>query len=233
MRILALIILCLLCTKGFSQKDTLFENQELIIRKKSAYYKGNEIYNADRELENLIKKEKTDECGVSYRFYYNPLSLVGNYYSYESGEGGVLACGVPGSSLSVQTINLENNKKTSISDLFLEESILKALKNDSWIKRNMEENKIDFHLINSVKAFFDRINSLGDVRFNLNSFAILEYDKKYGKVSVRLVGTEYMGYNHSRHLQLGLLLEPKEPYKHLFQNNMYFTVGDFNSGLIK
>ncbi|WP_106793887.1 hypothetical protein [Aquimarina sp. Aq78] len=233
MRILILIILCLLSVKGVSQKKIIFEKQELIIYKKSAYHKGKEIYNAERELKILTEKEKTDECDVDYEFYYNPLSLVGNYYSYESGEGGVLACGVPGSSLNIQTINLDNNKKTSLSDMFLEESILKALKKDSWIKKNMENSKIDFQSINSFEVFLDIINSLGYVKFNSNSFAILEYDEKYGNVSVRLVGKKNMGFNHTEHLQLGLSIEPKESYKHLFQNNIHFKIGDYKSGLKK
>lgn len=231
MKIIILIIFCLLSTKGVGQNDTLFKNQELIIYQKSAYYKGKEIYNAERNLKELTEQEKTDECKVDYEFYNNPLSLVGKYYSYESGEGGIFACGVPGNSLMIQTINLNNNKKISLVDIFSEQSVLKALKQDIWIKKNMEDRKIDFQSITSFEVLLDTINSLGYAKFSPSSFAILDYDKKNRKVSVRFVGEEYMGFNHNKHLQLGLWLEPKESYKQLFQNKIYFKIGEFKNGL--
>ncbi|WP_400073517.1 hypothetical protein [Zobellia russellii] len=234
MKINIIIIISLLSIKGFCQKDTtLFKKQELIINKKSAFFKGKEIYNAERDLKELTEQEKTDECIVNYEFYNNPLSLVGTYYSYESGEGGVIACGVPSNTLNVLTIDLDNNKAISLSDIFLEESIIKALKDDNWVKKNMDERKIDFQSINSFEVFMDTINSLGYAKFKSNSFAVLGYNKKNGYVSVRLVGEEYMGFNHNKHLQLGLWVKPKESYKELFKNKIHFTIGDYKSGLKK
>ncbi|MDB4181089.1 hypothetical protein N9611_02440 [Flavobacteriaceae bacterium] len=235
MKINILIIISLLSIKGFCQKDTiLFKNQDLIIYKKSAFFKGTEIYNAKRDLKELIAQEKTPDCNVYYDFYYNPLSLVGNYYSYESGEGGEIACGSGGSSVNVHTIDLNNNKIVSLLDIFSEESILKALKSDSWIKKKMEERKIDFQTIKSFKTFLDTINnSLDYVKFKQNSFAIIGYDKKSKRVAVRFVGEEYVGFNHHKHLQLGLWIDPKETKRELFENKISFMMGDYKNGLKK
>lgn len=232
MRTSIFIIICLLSIKGFCQKETtLFKNNDLVIYKKSAYFKDKELYNAGKDVQKLIESEKTDECSVDYEFYYNPLSLVGNYYSYESGEGGIIACGAPSNSLSIQTINLDDNKTVSLSDIFTEQSILKALKEDIWIKKMEEELKTDFQSINSFEVFLDTINSLNFVKFKSSSFAILDFDRKNGNVAVRFVGAEYMGYNHNKYLQLGLWLEPKQSFKQLLKNEIYFTLGDYKNGV--
>lgn len=234
MKISLFFIICLLSAKGICQKDTsLFKNQEITIYKDSAYYKGTELYNTVKDLKELTKQEETDECKVNYTFYKNPLSLVGHYYSYESGEAGTIACGPPGSSLAVQTINLNNKQPIALVDIFTEKSILKALKNDTWVKKITEEHKIDLNAISSFKTILVTLNSLGYTKFSPNSFALLNYNKKTKNASVRFVGQEYMGFNHYKHLQLGLLLEPKKAYSKLFKNKIYFTLGDYKNGLIK
>ncbi|MDO6492873.1 MULTISPECIES: hypothetical protein [unclassified Cellulophaga] len=234
MKISLFFIICLLSVKGICQKDTfLFKNQKVTIFKDSAYYKDTEIYNAAKDLKELTKQEKTDDCDVNYQFYYNPLSLVGNYYSYESGEAGTIACGPSGNSLEIQTINLSNRQPVSILDIFTEKSILKALKNDNWVKKITQEYKIDLNAINSFKTFLDTINNLGSTKFSSNSFTLLSYNKQNKNASVRFVGMEYMGFNHYKHLQLGLLLEPKKAYLKLFKNKIHFTLTDFKNGLTK
>ena len=205
----------------------------MIIYTKSAFYKGKEIYNAASDLKDLTKREKTDECSVNYEFYYNPLSLVGNYYSFESGEGGIIACGVPSNSLAIKTIDLDTNLAISLSDIFPEESIVKALKSDSWVKTQMDQSKIDLASIHIFDAILDTINSIGYASFKPNSFALLGYDKKTKKALVRLVGEEYMGFNHTKHLQLGLQIDPKKSYRQLLKNKVYFTIDTYNNGLKK
>ncbi|QCX02150.1 hypothetical protein FGM00_19265 [Aggregatimonas sangjinii] len=234
MKINLLILIGLFSIQGICQKDSiLFTNQELILYNNSGTFKGKELYNAVKDLNDLIEREKTDECGVDYDFFYNPLSLVGEYYSYESGQGGTIACGVPSNTLTVQTIDLNNGQAISLSAIFSEESILKALKADQWVKKNMEERKIDFRSIDSFEAFLAVMNSFGYVNFTSNGFAILDYDPKKGKASVRLVGAEYMGYNHYKHLQLGFWIKPRDSYGDLFETNTYFTIGDYQNGLNK
>ena len=138
-----------------------------------------------------------------------------------------------GNLLRIHTINLDSNKAVSLSDLFSEKNILKAFKDDGWIKKNMEERKIDIQSITSFKVFLDTINSIHYARFKSNSFAILGYDRKKEKVSVRFMGEEYMGFNHNKHLQFGLWIEPKEMYKELFRNKIQFVIGDYKNGLKK
>jgi len=233
MKVNILIIISLFAIKGFCQDTILFKNKNLIIYKKRASFKGKELYNGEREKEKFIKQEKMDGCPVEYEFYYNPLSLIGNYYSYESGHSERAACGPLGNSVSVQTIDLKTNKAISLSDIFTEESILRALKEDVWVRKMEKETKKNFQPIASFKVFLDTLNSLGWAKFKSNSFAILDYNKKNGKVAVRFVGTEYMGFDHNKYFQLGLWLKPKKQYKRLFKNKIHFRMGDYKSRLKK
>ena len=120
-----------------------------------------------------------------------------------------------------------------MSDIFLEESIVKALKADSWVKTQMDQSKIDLASIHTFDAILDTINNVGYASFKPNSFALLGYDKKTKKALVRLVGEEYMGFNHTKHLQLGLQIDPKKTYRQLLKNKVYFTIDTYNNGLKK
>lgn len=126
------------------QDSLLFRNDSVSLYKAGASYNGNILYDADKDLKEFIKKEEDEDCKVDYSFYYNPLSLIGNYYSYESGEGGIIACGVPSNTLSVQTVDLRSGKEISLTHLFTEESILAALKADQWINKIGKEIDVDF-----------------------------------------------------------------------------------------
>lgn len=228
------IIMSFFLGRLFGQQDSLlFQNDSLQIYQSSATFNGELIYNANNDLKELIEKEETKECEVDYSFYYNPLSLVANYYSYEFGEGGIIACGVPGSSLGVQTIDLTTGKSVSLTAIFTEEIILQALRSDQWIKSLEQKKKIDFSKVTSFKKFLDTIYQLDYVKFPLNSFAIYKYSKKKELVAIRLVGNEYMGFNHNRHFQLGLWLKPKPNFEKKLQHQTKFLLGKFKNGLIK
>lgn len=218
--------------KGFSQNsDLLFSNDTIQVYKSRALVMNDTIYDATADFEKLRKTEETNECKVEYSFYYNPLSLVGEYYSYEFGEGGILACGVPGSSLGIRTIDLNSKKETLLTDIFERESILKALKSDKWIQKIGEEGNIDFSGFNNLKELITAINKLGYAKFKPSGFAILKYSEEKNEVSVRLVGETYMGFNHNQHLQLGLILVPKVNFKNKLLNKTEFVLGEFENGL--
>ncbi|GAA0412092.1 hypothetical protein GCM10009133_20590 [Cocleimonas flava] len=234
-RLIPIIITLILClftnTISAEQSTLLFKNKDVSIYKDRAYYNGIALYDAAKDLERLTLQEATDDCPVNYTYYYHPLSLVGNYYSYESGEFGVLACGTPGGSSKIVTINLADYKDVSLTDIFTQESILKALSEDQWVKKILKETKNNFEPILSFDAFIESINTLSNDRFSPNSFAVLNYDKKNNKAAVRLVGQRYMGYNHFKHVELGLLLEPKDPFKYDLENSTYFTLHAFKNNL--
>lgn len=228
-----IIFLFLIGGKAFSQEDNLlYQKDSLKIYKSLAVFKGKEIYNAEKELQSLREnEEESDNCSVDYTYYYNPLSLVGNYYSYEAGEGGIIACGVPGNMLLIKTINLTTSKEVSLRDVFTEMSILQALKSDKWVQQIQNKINTDFSKLNSFTDVLKAINELDYVKFKPNSFTVLKYDANNGNVLVRFVGKEYMGFNHHRHLQLGLNLKPKQEFKHLFKTKTKFTLGEFKNGL--
>ena len=218
--------------RAFAQEDTLlFRNDSICIYRTSASYSGNTLYDAGKDLQELIKKEEDEDCKVDYSFYYNPLSLIGNYYSYESGEGGIIACGVPSNTISVQTVDLRSGKEISLTHLFTEKSILEALATDPWIKKIGKEIDVDFSEPESFKEFIATLNQLGYARFSSNGFAILKYQEERNKVAVRLVGEAYMGFNHSRHLQIGLWLEPTAAFKAELKSKTHFMLGKFKNGL--
>lgn len=218
--------------KAFSQSpDLLFSNDLIQIYKSRALAMDETIYDATTDFEKLRETEETDECKVDYSFYYNPLSLVGAYYSYEFGEGGVVACGVPGSSLGIRTIDLKSKKETALTDIFEEKSILNALKSDKWIQGIGKENHIDFSGYHNLKDLITAINKLGYAEFKPSSFAILRYSEEKNEVAVRFVGKAYVGFNHNQHLQLGLTLVPKPNFKDELLNKTEFVLGKFKNGL--
>lgn len=212
----------------------LYQNNGVEIYSNSAFYNGKEIYNADKQSQDFLAKELTDtpDCNSHYQFYYHPLSLVGNYYSYEFGQFGESACGVPGNSLSVQTIDLTASEKIPLTTLFSEESILSALKSDLWIINRGTEANLDFDAIDNFSDFIKQLNTLliPDA-FTTNSFAVVSYSAAKKQAAVRLVGKEYMGFNHQRHIQLGLWLTPTPEFAPLLQNKFHFKLGEFANGL--
>ena len=221
-------------SKGFSQDNSpLFSNSSIKIYKSKVLFMNSIIYDANVDFEKLRQKEETDECKVHYSYYYNPLSLVGEYYSYEFGEGGVFGCGVPGSSLGVRTIDLNSNAEISLTDIFEEKSILQALKSDKWIQRIGKEMNVDVSKHNNLGELIDSINKFGYAHFNPSSFTILEYSEEKNEVVVRFVGVNYMGFNHNRHLQLGIRLVPKLNFKDKLLNENGFILGRFENGLPK
>lgn len=229
-----LVLLFIIGGKAISQENNLlYQKDGFKIYKSSAIFKGTEIYNAKKDLEKLKEIEDSDERPHDYSFNYSPLSLVGNYYSYEASEGGILGCGVPGSIVAIKTINLNTNKDVYLTDVFTKKSILKALKQDKWIKQIQSETNTDFSKLNSITALIKAINELNYAKFKRSGFTVLKYDSKKEEVLIRFVGQQYMGFNHHKHLQLGLRLKPKQEFKHLLKTKTRFVLGDFKNGLTK
>jgi len=84
--ILLAFLYLIVIDKVVGQGDSLlFEKNMFKIYRASAIFKGDTIYDAKRDLNKFIQQEDTIECKLNYMFYYNPLSLIGEYYSYESG----------------------------------------------------------------------------------------------------------------------------------------------------
>lgn len=232
LRFIATAILLTIVTPTFSQNsNVLFSNDLVQIYESSAYMGMDTIYDAAADLERLRKLEQGSDCEIDYHFYYRPLSLVGEYYSYEFWEGGVIACGVPGSSLEIRTIDLNTKKETSIIDLFEESSILEALKSDKWIQRQGREGNTDFSAYDKVDELIATINTIRyDVKFKPTAFTILNYSEEKNEAAVRFIGVAYMGH-HPEYVQLGLTLVPKPDFRGKLLNETAFLLGDFKNGL--
>lgn len=229
-----IVLFFLIFNLVFGQKDSLIYKNEngLEIYNTKAVYKNNEIYNSKKERqEELIKNEEIDNCPVVIHIYRNPLSLIGNYFSYEYFFGSEAACGPYGNSICVETVDLQTVQKISLSDLFTEESIVSALKNDYWVKEHFEDNLLE--TIESFEQILNLLNSYEyDFRFTPSGFAFINRKIEDGKIAVRLVGSQALSVSYHRvHLQLGLLLEPKPSFKKVFLNETEFILGDYKNGL--
>lgn len=63
------------------------------------------------------------------------------------------------------------------------------------------------------------------IRFTPSSFCVLGFSD--GKVQLRFIASEYMGYNHNGHLQLGFELLVKKEALPLFSDSNNFYLGRF------
>lgn len=228
-----LTLLSFIITESYGQQDSLlFKSDFVKIYTTYMLYKEEELYNAKKDLRHLLEKEKSTQCKVDYSYWYNPLSLVGNYYSYEYGEGGVLACGPPGSMLSVKTIDLSFGQQVPLTEICTESSIIEALKADGWVKKFGDGINVDFSQFEGLEEFMEVFNRSGYVKFNPFSYAVFEYSEERKMVALRWVGQEYIGFNHIKHLQLGLWVKPNPEFESALKETTYFKLGDFENGLI-
>ncbi len=213
----------------------LFEQNDFKISTTKASYQDVVIYDSKRDSLNFSTHSIADptECEAFYASYYHPLSLVGPYYSYEYGAATQEACGPMGNTLGITTVNVRTQQQVPIQELFTEKSLLKALKNDSWIKELAQLNNIPISKIKTYKAFLYFLSETASMQFLTPSFMVLDYDSATNTARVRFVAQEYMGYDHHKHFQLGLTLHPKKHLKVIFKNQLAFTLGAYKNGLTK
>ncbi len=100
--------------------DLLYKNYDFLIYQNKVLYNGSELYNSKTDQKLFKEREDVDKtkCKPRYASYYNPLSLVGSFYSYESFESLEKRCLKMDSSLGVQTISLETGEPVSLLSLF-------------------------------------------------------------------------------------------------------------------
>lgn len=207
----------------------LFQKNGLAIYPKKAHYNGVELYNAEKDLAKLKQSEDTVQCPLAYTYYYNPLSLVGDYFSYEKGEYGQAACGPPGNFLAVQTLQLKTQLRVPITDLFEEKVIVDALRKDKWILEQLDQETIVRAI--SLNELLQRINSITLTSFKETSFTISGYDEKTKLAAVRLVSSTYGGFDHYHYVQIGLRMKPSERKVKEFEAEWNFYLGEFKNGL--
>ncbi len=215
-------------------KKPLYSKDDFDIYKSRATYKTLELYNTEKDHEVFMDRELApdSDCRVFFESYYNPLSLIGTYYSYEYGEASESACGPMGSGLGVVTVNIETGRQASLLTFFNENDLVKAFKNDGWIKQREKNGRIQLEKIQDLDDIIDSFKSdVADVVFTPYSFCIIGIED--GVAKVRFVGRQAMGWNHHRHLQLGFELPVKKEALRFFTEPNNFFLGNFKSGLEK
>lgn len=226
------LLLIVWSQQALAQRTTsamLFQKNDLTIYPHKAQYRGAELYNGEKDLDKLKQSEDAVQCPLSYTYYYNPLSLVGDYFGYERGEYGQFACGPPTNFLAVQTVQLKTRSTITLTDLFDEKEIADALRKDKWILEQMDQETIVRAI--SLHDLLQRINSIATTSFKETSFAISSYDKKTKLAAVRLVSSTYVGFDHYYYVQIELRMRPLEQKLKAFEAEWNFYLSEFKNGL--
>ena len=220
------------------QPDSLlYKNDVVKIFKSKAIYQDQIIYDTSIDFQKLKKNE--GNCAEGTQYINTPLSLIGEYYSYEKATidfGGSGDCSRPPSSYAkIISLNLYTKDTLSILDLVEEASLLKALKQDPWVQN--QEN-IDFKVLQSsqtldtILKIINENTSEYEEMFTNNSFAVAGYNSTNQKLNIRLMKLIYIGYNHFKFVQLGLMVSPLEKIKESLKQPGNFYMGTFQGQLL-
>lgn len=231
-----MLFFCLLQTVVFGQNtdSLLFEKENSKVYVNKLIIDKTEVYNSQTDYEAFMKREAMpdSECTINYSSYYNPLSLVGSIYSYEWGYFDEAACGPPSNSLGVKAISLDTGEEISVLEIVEEKDFVAAFKNDSWVQRALVENGVAVDDLESLQEILDLFSKgITGIRFTPSSFCVLGFSD--GKVQLRFIASEYMGYNHSEHLQLGFELPVNKGALQTFSDSDNFYLGKYKNGSIE
>ena len=214
-------------------KIPIFLKEKFKVYKNRAEYKGEARYSSQTDYEVFMAKEATDDsdCELNYSSNYYLLSLVGNFYSYEYNKSSESACGPMDSTLGLRSIDYTTGHEVNVLDFFNEDDFVTVFKKDTWVVERASSFKIDLSVIKS----FDHILHFFKADLGLvalpNSFCFTGFEK--GIAKFRFVALEYMGYNHSRHLQLGFELPVKKEMLPFFEESSNFYLGKYKNGLVR
>jgi hypothetical protein len=221
---LLLFLILLFIVPVFSKdlQKALYQSNGLTITKTKATYKGKIFYDAVKEQKQLVESEgEADESYMEHS--YTPRSVIGPYYSYQydfydHGSAG----GPPSNNVNVTTINITTNKPASVLELVDEDSLVAALKKDSWVREH-----VNLAQLNSSRSFNEiiKLRQLSDGfsnEFSSTSYAFFRYDQKTCLVALRLIRQDYMGFDHNQLVELGLWVKPRKGMEKLFQRESHF-----------
>ncbi len=240
--IISLVFFCSALLSAQQELDALlFQKGDFKIYTNKAGHPENVLYNTWDDVKGLMTTNSGNgvDCSLGIKIGYNPLSLVGNYYSYERNLFDPGATGDcyrnPSSEAEVNTVDIVTGKKTSLLELVDEESLVIALKNDLWVQDMY--GTMDVVELDGKKTFQEILSLINSnmgfgIKFEPDSFALLSYDPETKLLAIRLIGIKYMGYDHSRHIQLGLYVRPKDYLKRELEKEEGFFLGKFKNGLL-
>ncbi len=221
--------LSLFAQKG-EQNKILFERGAFRIFEKKAVYEDSIVH---RSMDTVFGADDPDRYREMRSHHYQPLSLIGDHYSYYGEHAYQGAGGTPGSSVEVRTIELGGKDTVPITELFKENSVLKALKKDQWVQRKAAERSIGLKGISSFQVMLDSLNRLSNAQFKEDGFAVLEQHEERGLFSVRLIGEKPIGWGHRDEFQLGLKVKAKERTLELIDEQAHFFMDRFAAGLVR
>ncbi|WP_430907660.1 SecDF P1 head subdomain-containing protein [Maribacter sp. 2-571] len=212
-------------------KVPLFEKDGFSVFTDRALGNDRTIYDAKSEHEAFIKKEAApgSDCPLEFSAEYRPLSLIGSSYSYEFSSVSASACGHAGVLAGVKTVAVHSGEEVSILKYFTEQAVVSAFKKDAWVVQRAKENHLN---VNTITSFADVLEFFGPehgIVFSPSGFCIVAYGNKMAKV--RFVGSEYLGWNHQGHLQLGFELQIRPEVQSEFEASDNFFLGRFRNTL--
>lgn len=213
--------------------ELLFSENDLLIYQTKAIYNGTELYNTktDQQLFQERQKLTKTKCETKFTSYYNPLSLLGDFYSYEFFQSSEERCIKMGSAVAVQTIAIATGEPVSLLTLFKEEEVVAAFKADTWVKQGVVNHNLD---IEEIKSFQDVLNFPGDklgtnLQYSASSFCVVGFEN--GIATIRFVGRGYIGGNSYWHAPMTLELPVKEEFLSSFEDEQNFYLGTYVNGL--
>ena len=206
---------------------------------------GRRIYDAAKDLSERLASEEPS-CALDWRVQYSPLSLTGDLLTYEKVESGQLACGPPGSSGEVRAVHLRTLEPADLREFVDERSLVEALRRDSWIRRRggSEAGAPYSRYLRELDAAqtIEELTPVLSRRLGLDAsklwsrFCVLGYDAATGTVRFRLVATTHGGFDHSRYVQLGLVVRPLPAFAEALatvSDSTGFFAGRFANGVVK
>ncbi len=180
MRLSKIFLFCM--SLSAQQEDfLLFERGEFKIYPNKAIYPDNVLYDTSEDIKSIVNLEENDpKCAEGIKIVYNPLFLLGSYYSYERNLFDPGASGDcyrnPSTDATVNTINIFSGEKTSLLELVDENSLVTALKNEFWVRDmygTMDTAELDSKgTFQEVLALINSNMGFG-IKFRSDSFALL------------------------------------------------------------
>ncbi len=203
------------------------------------------VYDAARDLSGLLTAEDPS-CPLDWRVQHSPLSLTGELFTYEKVESGQMACGPPGSSGRVQAVNLRTLRPANIEEFVSASSLLEALRRDTWVRRRGASETEASHgkylqELDGARTSKEMIPVLSrrlgfDASELWTHFCVLGYEAKNRTASMRLVATRSAGFDRTKYLQLGVVVQPLPAYEEVLATvteSTGFFAGRFANGVVK
>lgn len=211
----------------------LYVSGDFKLSRNKATHGETELYSAIADHDGFVKRESNPDakCPPVYTGYYNPLSLVGKYYSYEYGNKAAASCVRLGSTVGVKTIDIVSGEEVSLLAFFEEADIVTAFKKEDWVQQMATSAQMDLSKIETFQEVLDFNSGSSAMSFGASAFCIVGFQE--GIAKVKFVGRGYVGGNSYLHAPMNFELPVKQDALEWFENESNFYLGTYNNGLLK